>query len=59
MYVFEPHAYLDCMLAASSGLCYYLKVTKLKILDTLGFTGSKRPGSLKLFFEKSEIRLIG
>lgn len=42
-----------------AALCYYLQVTKLKILDTLGFTGSKRPGSLKLFIEKSEIRLIG
>ena len=57
--MFEPHVYLDCMLAASGGLCYYLQVTKLKILDTLGFTGSKRPGSLKLFIEKSEVRLIG
>ena len=42
-----------------AALGYYLQVTKLKILDTLGFTGSKRPGSLKLFIEKSEIRLIG
>ena len=58
--MFEPpHGYLHCMLAVSSGLCYYLQVTKLKILDTLGFTRSKRPGSLKLFIEKSEIRLTG
>ena len=58
--MFEPpHVYLHCMLAVSSGVCYYLQVTKLKILDTLGFTRSKRPGSLKLFIEKSEIRLIG